>query len=180
VPEIVEGQRIIIPGGIIEAPRPVATPRPVSRPPSAPVFTQPVQTPGATFAWPVAGGRGVISQRYHGGHRALDIADSARPPVVAMSNGTVIFAGRNDNTCGDQVNIAYDNGFTSIYCHLGSIDPSILSSYRSGARPRVVTGQVVGNMGATGYVTGIHLHMAILYQSVLVNPCAYDSIRARC
>lgn len=181
VPEIVEGQRIIIPGGIIEEAKPVVR---LSRPsaPSSPVYTNPVVS-NTGFTWPVAGGRGIITQYYkpYTGHYAIDIADRSAPNLVALGSGRVTFAGRNsDGLCAVTVHIDYDNGFSSVYCHMSAIDPSIAQSLSAGIQPRVVAGQVVGRMGMTGMATGIHVHFMLKYKGSYVNPCGYQPMASRC
>jgi murein DD-endopeptidase MepM/ murein hydrolase activator NlpD len=178
-PEIFEGSKLIIPGGIIEAARPVVRPTNPPSSPSSPVYTQPVIAPGASFVWPVAGGIGYISQGYKTYHKAIDIADRSSPLLVALNSGTVTFAGTRNGLCAIEVSIAYDNGFATMYCHLTVIDPSILNSMRTTKTARVVPGQVVGRMGRTGRATGIHLHMELRYKGVHVNPCGYAPFKGK-
>ena len=177
VPEIVEGSKIIIPGGIIEATKPTQTIRTSSpRAPSSPVFTAPVLINGATFAWPVAGGAGYISQGTKSYHMAVDIArtsrTSASPALVAMANGTITFMGSRNGSCANEVYIRYDNGYESMYCHLAAFDSGLLNSMRTAKSARVVTGQVVGIMGQTGRATGIHVHTEIRLNGKSINACA--------
>ncbi len=181
VPEIVAGQRIIVPGGIIEAPK---LPRPAQAPITLPRSndrTTPIINTNGLFVWPVANGAGVITQRYSSYHTAIDIADRGAPVLVAMFPGTVTFAGRNgDLACGITVQITYDNGFSSIYCHMSSVDGSLADTLRNGVQPRVEAGQAVGRMGASGKAFGIHVHLALKYRGVHVNPCGYAPFKGKC
>lgn len=173
-PQVVEGDRLIIPGGIIEAPKPTPTqaPRVVIQQARPPQYTNIDIGPNG-FGWPVAGGVGLVTQRYSSYHTALDIASNASPNLVAMGNGVVVKAGWSDSICGNTVHIQMDNGFKSIYCHMNSVEGYLLGQ-------RVVAGQVVGRMGTTGVVTGMHVHMALSYNNSWVNPCAYAPFIYRC
>lgn len=182
IPEIVEGQRILVPGGIIEPEAPklavvkntnALTASSASRLPQQIVIT------GQPFIWPVENGIGVITQYYHSRHKAIDIADSRSPLLLAMADGYVKFWGYGGSMCAIGIEIVYDNGYSSLYCHMWSVDPAIKKDLRS-TTVRVTQGQVVGRMGNTGYSTGIHLHLEIKKNGVPVNPCSLEPFRSRC
>jgi len=182
VPELVEGQRIIIPGGVIvpEASKFAAatnTTGTVSS--STPQLPQQKAPAGQAFIWPVYGGAGSISQYYSAWHRALDIADRSSPFLVSMADGYVEFAGFSEPLCSIAVRIVYDNGYSSVYCHLSSVDAGITAALKSG-RVRVTQGQIVGRMGCSGACTGTHVHMNLKTAGVDVNPCSLEPFRSRC
>ncbi len=170
-PIISPGSKYIVPGGVIaEAPKPqVAQAKPTPKP-QQPVANVPKVVPGvpnANLIWPVAGGRGIISQYYSGFHTAIDVADSSGPPLVALANGTIVFAGWQSGGGANVVMIKYDNGYSSLYAHLQN------RSFRVSAGDRVVQGQVVGLMGCTGSCTGTHVHFSLFYNGQVLNPINY-------
>ncbi len=159
---VIIGQTLVIPGARGDA-IPTPTPRP------APVFTArssgsgsgssgggtsvrpPVSYGGGAFAWPVPGG--YISQYFHTGHYALDIAADWGTPVRAAAAGTVVFAGWKNNGGGYQVWLANGSGLYTAYYHMSGLSV--------GAGQQVSRGQQIGRIGATGWATGPHLHFEV-------------------
>jgi len=82
---------------------------------------------------------------------------------MAAGAGTVVEAGRK-GTYGNYVRIRHGNGYETAYAHL--------SRFASGVRKgtRVRQGQTIAYSGATGRVTGPHLHYEILVNHAQVNP----------
>jgi murein DD-endopeptidase MepM/ murein hydrolase activator NlpD len=85
-------------------------------------------------------------------HTGQDFAVHSGTPVYAVGAGTV-----RATTCGDgfgnQVLIRHGDGYFTQYAHLSRID------VRKGAR--VAAGQRIGLSGASGNVTGPHLHFVV-------------------
>jgi murein DD-endopeptidase MepM/ murein hydrolase activator NlpD len=176
-PNLVVGQTLTIPGARsagIATPKPTATPRKTATPrsggsSSGGSTTRPPTTyTGGKFAWPVAGG--YISQYYHYGHYGLDIAADSGTRVLAAGGGSVIFAGWKNNGGGYQVWIAHGSGLYTTYNHMSSVSV--------GRGQRVSRGQQVGRVGATGNVTGPHLHFEVWRGMIWdggnrVNPLGY-------
>jgi murein DD-endopeptidase MepM/ murein hydrolase activator NlpD len=123
---------------------------------------QPVPTDGA-LVWPVIGGS--ISQYYHAGHLALDIAASPGSTVVAAKAGTVTWAGWRNNGGGYVIAIDHGGGMQTVYNHLGSI--------WVGVGTYVVAGQGIGGVGCTGTCTGPHVHFEVIVNGVIDNPLRY-------
>ena len=103
--------------------RPSRSPKPAeavrTRPPAAgPRARRPRRTRGGKFLWPVSGGDNYISQYYHYGHYALDIAADYGATVRAAAGGTVIFAGWKSNGGGYQVWVAHGSGLYTTYNHM--------------------------------------------------------------
>lgn len=98
-------------------------------------------------------------------HAGVDFASPTGQAQYATASGTVAFAGWN-GTCGQGViiNHGWLNGATyqTVHCHLSRIN----------VRPgqRVGQGQVIGLTGATGRVTGPHVHYEVWKNGVLINP----------
>ncbi|GAT81819.1 putative Secreted peptidase [Streptomyces sp. F-3] len=129
-------------------------------------FTFPVAGKGVSTGYRVAGGS--WSSGYHTG---VDFAVPTGTPVRAVGAGTVVSAGWG-GAYGNQVVIRLNDGHYAQYAHLSSISVSVGQS--------VSTGQRIGLSGATGNVTGPHLHFEIRttpnYGSD-IDPVAY--LRAR-
>ncbi|MFE3601870.1 peptidoglycan DD-metalloendopeptidase family protein [Streptomyces sp. NPDC059142] len=114
---------------------------------SASGFTLPVDGVGVGTAYRAAGGS--WSSGYHTG---VDFVASTGTTVKAVGAGTVVTAG-SGGSYGNQIVIRHDNGMYSQYAHLSSLSVS--------AGQSVSTGQQIGLSGATGNVTGPHLHFEI-------------------
>ncbi|HET7030510.1 MAG TPA: M23 family metallopeptidase [Candidatus Limnocylindrales bacterium] len=171
-PNLVVGQTLTIPGARskpIPTPKPTATPRPHSSGSSSGGSTRPpAQYSGGKLSWPVSGG--YISQYFHYGHYAIDIAADMGTRVSAAAGGTVIFAGWKNNGGGYQVWIAHGSGLYTTYNHMSSISV--------GRGQHVSRGQQVGRVGMTGNATGPHLHFEVWRGPVWdggtrVNPLIY-------
>ena len=155
-PILVAGQTLTIPGARsseIATPKPTPTKKPVAhssgggggsaRPPAA--------YSGGRLSWPVPGG--YISQYFHYGHYAIDIAADMGTPVLAAAAGTVTFAGWKNNGGGYQVWIAHGSNLYTTYNHMSSITV--------GRGQSVGRGQQVGRVGMTGNATGPHCHFEV-------------------
>ena len=154
-------------------PTPAATP--VAPPPATPepVGTGSVSTAqdsyvasvgrGGSLLWPVPGG--IITQYYHAGHLALDIAAPAGTRVNASDGGVVTWAGWRNNGGGLVVQIDHGNGIQTVYNHLGSI--------WVGPGQSVARGQAIAAVGCTGSCTGPHVHLEVIVDGVVVNPLRY-------
>jgi murein DD-endopeptidase MepM/ murein hydrolase activator NlpD len=116
----------------------------------------------STFIWPT---NGMITQYPASYHMALDIANSAAPPVLAADSGTVIFSGCFGWGYGCHVIIDHGNGFKTLYAHLSRLDTTQGQS--------VSQGQQIGQMGSTGRSTGTHLHFEIRENDLLKNPLSF-------
>lgn len=84
-----------------------------------------------------------------GTHTGIDFHAASGTSVHAVGYGTVVEAGWG-GAYGNQIVIRMNDGTYTQYGHLSSIAVSV--------GQRVVTGQQIGLSGATGNVTGPHLH----------------------
>ncbi|GAA2802330.1 M23 family metallopeptidase [Kitasatospora paracochleata] len=100
-----------------------------------------------TTGWHVAG-----SNWSSGYHTGIDFPVSTGTSLKAIASGTVVSAG-NGGAYGNQVIIKLADGKYAQYAHLSSISVS--------AGQTVSAGQQIGLSGATGNVTGPHLHFEI-------------------
>jgi murein DD-endopeptidase MepM/ murein hydrolase activator NlpD len=115
------------------------------------------------LVWPVPGGS--ISQYFHAGHLAIDIAAPYGSQVVAAQGGTVTWAGWRNNGGGNVISIDHGNGMRTTYNHLGSIWVSV--------GQWVGAGQGIGAVGCTGLCTGPHVHFEVVVNGVIDNPLRY-------
>ncbi|MCS6957223.1 MAG: M23 family metallopeptidase [Aquificaceae bacterium] len=97
-------------------------------------------------------------------HTGIDISAPYGTPVVASSEGRVIYAGWIRGY-GKTVIIYHGYGFATLYSHLSEIKVSYSD--------RVIKGQIIGNVGTTGRAFGPHLHYEVLKYGVRQNPIAY-------
>ena len=121
------------------------------------------------FIWPAAGPvSGVYgSQRILNGeprrpHLGLDVAAPTGTPVVAAGDGVVALARANLYFNGNMVIVAHGHGVTTSYSHLSAIHVREGEAVRQGA--------VLGAIGATGRVTGPHLHWGLSLFDVALDP----------
>lgn len=103
----------------------------------------------------------VINQEVKSRHLGLDYGVSTGTPVHAVNHGTVLLA-RPLFFEGNCVVLDHGQGLLSLYLHLSEF------SVKEG--DKVGAGQLIGLSGGTGRATGPHLHLAIRWQGVYLNP----------
>ncbi|MFD7867920.1 M23 family metallopeptidase [Streptomyces sp. NPDC057682] len=87
-----------------------------------------------------------------GYHTGLDFAAPTGTPIKAIHTGTVKSAGWS-GSYGYRTVLELEDGTELWFCHQSSIGVSV--------GQKVTTGDVIGNVGATGNVTGPHLHLEV-------------------
>lgn len=97
-------------------------------------------------------------------HTGLDMRGDTGDLVRATANGTVTSAGPNGGY-GKMVEIEHQNGLSTRYAHLSSIDVKVGQS--------VKIGHVIGRIGSTGRSTGPHLHYETRVDGEAVDPQKY-------
>ncbi|SNX65311.1 LysM domain-containing protein [Streptomyces sp. TLI_55] len=115
-------------------------------------------TSSSGFTLPVSGA--TVGTGYHvagsmwssGYHTGVDFVVPTGTPLKAVGAGTVVSAGWG-GAYGNQVVIRLADGYYAQYAHLSALSVS--------AGQTVTEGQQVGLSGATGNVTGPHLHFEI-------------------
>jgi len=103
----------------------------------------------------------IFNQEVQSRHLGLDYGVPAGTGVHAVNRGTVILA-RPLYFEGSCLMIDHGQGLFSLYLHLSEF------SVKEG--DQVETGQLVGMSGGSGRATGPHLHLAIRWQGVYLNP----------
>lgn len=112
------------------------------------------------------GGKRMFNGEERSFHHGVDLRGAKGTPVVALSDGRVALA-RNMYFSGNCVFIDHGQGVVSSYGHLSRID----------VKPgeTVKAGQQIGLVGATGRVTGPHLHFGVNILGVAVDPLSLVS-----
>ncbi|MEW2176123.1 M23 family metallopeptidase [Streptomyces sp. NPDC005406] len=87
-----------------------------------------------------------------GYHTGLDFAAPTGTPIKAVHTGTIKSAGYS-GSYGYRTVLELEDGTEVWFCHQSSIDVSI--------GQKVTTGDTIGRVGATGNVTGPHLHLEV-------------------
>ena len=120
------------------------------------------------LAWPLAGDLSSPFglQRFFNGqprkpHSGLDIAAVTGSAILAPADGEVVLTG-NFFFNGNSVFIDHGQGLITMYCHMDSLEVS--------EGEQVVAGDRLGTVGATGRVTGPHLHWTASLNNARVNP----------
>ena len=121
------------------------------------------------FTWPLAVD-GTITSRFgtrkdpisgeiktHGG---TDIASATGTSILAAADGTVISATWH-NSYGYYVKIKHNDTYSTLYAHCSAL---LVSEGQA-----VKQGQVIAQVGSTGYSTGPHLHFEVIQNGVRVD-----------
>jgi len=101
-------------------------------------------------------------------HSGVDLKAAYGSSVVATAPGTVVKAGW-DGAYGRSVEIAHDNGISTVYAHMRKITVKF--------GQRVAKGDIVGLLGSTGRSTGPHLHYETRIGGRAIDPARFWKAR---
>lgn len=112
--------------------------------------------PGDSF-----GSRRIINGHPRSPHSGEDYSATTGDPIYAINHGRVALTG-DFFFSGKGVFLDHGHGLTSMYFHLSEIDVEEGELVRAGTR--------LGSAGATGRVTGPHLHLGVQWHDARVDP----------
>ncbi len=128
---------------------------------------EPLFTEG--FDWPVTGrisgvfgSRRILNGQPRQPHFGVDVARPTGTPVAAPCSGIVRLAQPEMYFPGSTIVLDHGHAVSSTYMHLSRIDVAV--------GQRVAKGDIIGAVGATGRVTGPHLHFEIGWRGTPVDP----------
>ena len=107
------------------------------------------------------GSRRFMNNQPRSPHSGADYSADTGTPVLAVEAGTVVLA-EEHFFAGNSVFIDHGDGLISMSFHLDRIDVVV--------GDRIRRGQQVGTVGATGRVTGPHLHFGLRWRGKRINP----------
>ena len=99
-------------------------------------------------------------------HSGVDFGAGQGTSIYACKSGTVTVAGYAE-AWGYYVTINHGDGYSTLYAHM--------TNYTVSTGDYVAQGDVIGYVGSTGWSTGPHLHLSVLYNGAYVNPMNYVS-----
>ena len=108
--------------------------------------------------------RRVFNGQSRNPHSGMDIAAPTGTPVKAPLPGKVIDVGEYFFN-GGTVWLDHGGGLLSMYCHLSKMDCKV--------GDMVQTGEAFCKVGATGRVTGPHLHWSVMLNRAMVDPALF-------
>nr|WP_231969713.1 peptidoglycan DD-metalloendopeptidase family protein [Polynucleobacter necessarius] len=167
-PNVIEvGDLIMIKAPAGTKPVRVADKKPTSDKPDAsvqapePVKAEAVAEPGIRLSWPA---KGKVTGEFSETNKGIDIAGKVGEPVLAASDGKVVYAGNSLRGYGNLVIVKHDNTYLTAYAHNSKLLVKEGDAVRKGQR--------IAEMGDTG-ANAAKLHFELRVNGKPVNPTPY-------
>lgn len=105
-------------------------------------------------------------------HKGVDYAAKTGTPIKATADGKISFIGRKGGY-GNTIILEHPNNITTLYAHMHKFSNKL----KKGAR--VKQGDIIGQVGSTGYSTGPHLHYEFRVNGRHKNPVTVKLPKAK-
>ncbi len=118
------------------------------------------------FMWPVDSPKITCMWGCYAGHQGTDIVSTyERYGNIYAADTGIVSVVSYDSISGNYIMIDHQNGFISYYGHCNAtyVEPG----------QTVQRGEVIGQIGMTGYATGPHVHFNFFVDGSRVNVCNY-------
>jgi len=137
---------------------------------------QEISYAGGDMVWPVPANRGTLDPgdffgmrmhpifNYERMHTGIDIGAPKGANILAANSGTVIMAGWSTGY-GNRVVIDHGGGIATLYAHCNKMLVYVGQA--------VEKGQVIAEIGETGWATGPHLHFEVMKNGERFNPLEF-------
>jgi murein DD-endopeptidase MepM/ murein hydrolase activator NlpD len=102
-------------------------------------------------------------------HKGIDFGAPTGTPIFAAGTGTIVEIGKK-GAYGNYIRIRHSGEYQTAYAHMSKFAKGL----KKGAK--VKQGEVIGYVGATGRVTGPHLHYEIMMGGAQVNPAKVKTV----
>lgn len=128
-----------------------------------------------TFTWPLPSSSRITSDfgprksptaGASSNHKGIDIGAPTGSDIVAAAPGKVIIS-RFSSSAGYYISIDHGGGLVTVYMHCSKLIAKVGDI--------VAGGQVIAEVGSTGYSTGPHLHFGVSLNGTYVSPWGYVS-----
>jgi lipoprotein NlpD len=128
---------------------------------SEPVKSEVIAEPGIRLSWPV---KGKVIGEFNETNKGIDIAGKVGEPILAASDGKVVYAGNSLRGYGNLVIVKHDNTYLTAYAHNSKLLVKEGDTVRKG--------QKIAEMGDTDTNTP-KLHFELRVNGKPVNPAPY-------
>jgi lipoprotein NlpD len=129
--------------------------------PTEPTKPEVVAEPGIRLSWPA---KGKVTTEFNETNKGIDIAGKVGEPILAASDGKVVYAGNSLRGYGNLVIIKHDNTYLTAYAHNSKLLVKEGDSVRKGQR--------IAEMGDTD-TNSPKLHFELRVNGKPVNPTPY-------